>query len=74
MFLLNTCPRRVLKNKTQEEAFPREKTNVSHFQVFGSPLYIHVPKEKRKKLEPFMKGVFVGYSESFKAYRMYVPS
>ena len=37
-------------------------------------MYIHVPKEKRSKLEPFgKKGIFVGYSETSKAYRIYVP-
>ena len=30
-------------------------------------MYIHIPKEKRKK------GIFVGYSESSKAYRIYFP-
>jgi hypothetical protein len=37
-------------------------------------VYIHVPKEKRTKMEPSgKKGVFVGYSENSKAYRIYVP-
>ena len=35
-------------------------------------MYIHIPKEKRTKLDPFgNKGIFVGYSESSKAYRIY---
>jgi hypothetical protein len=50
----------VLKDKTSEEAFIEEKPNVSHFKVFGSPIYNHVPKEKRRKLEPSnMKGILV---------------
>ena len=37
-------------------------------------MYIHIPKEKRKKLDPLeKKGIFVGYSESLKAYRIYFP-
>ena len=33
-----------------------------------------MPKEKRAKLEPSgKKGIFVGYSDSSKAYRIYVP-
>jgi hypothetical protein len=44
-------------------------------RIFGCLIYIHVPKDKRKKLEPSgKKGIFVGYSESSKAYRIYVPS
>jgi hypothetical protein len=35
---------------------------VSHMRVFGSTAYIHVPKEKRNKLDPVStKGVFLGY-------------
>ena len=37
-------------------------------------MYIHIPKEKRKKLDPYGKnGIFVGYSESLKSYRIYFP-
>jgi hypothetical protein len=36
-------------------------------------MYIHVPKEKRMKLEPpGKKGTFVGYDETSKAYRIYI--
>jgi hypothetical protein len=41
---------------------------------FGSHVYIHVPKRKSTKLEPSgKKGTFVGYSETSKGYRIYVP-
>ena len=37
-------------------------------------MYIHIPKEKRTKLDPLgRKGIFVGYYESSKAYRIYFP-
>ena len=37
-------------------------------------MYIHIPKEKRTKLDPSgNKVIFVGYSESSKAYRIYFP-
>ena len=37
-------------------------------------MYIHIPKEKRTKLDPSGKeGIFVGYSERSKAYRIYFP-
>ena len=39
------------------------------------PVYFHVPKEKRNKLDTSRKkGTFVGYSETLKAYRIYVSS
>jgi len=35
----------------------------------------YVLEEKRTKFEPFsLKGILVGYDESFKAYKFYVPS
>jgi hypothetical protein len=55
---------------------PQEREpSVEHLRIFGCPVYIHVPKDKRKKLEPSgQRGIFVGYSESSKTYRIYVPS
>ena len=43
-------------------------------RIFGCPVYIHVPQEKRTKLDPAGKqGIFVGYSESTKVYWIYIP-
>jgi hypothetical protein len=51
------------------------KPEVGHFRIFECPIYIHVPKEKRTKLDPSgRKGTFVGYSESSKEYQIYIPS
>jgi hypothetical protein len=37
-------------------------------------VYIRIPKDKRTKLDPSgKKGIFVRYSETSKAYRVYVP-
>ena len=37
-------------------------------------MYIHILKEKRTKLDPSgKKSIFVGYSKSSKAYRIYFP-
>ena len=37
-------------------------------------MYIHISKEKRTKLDPLgKKGIFVGYSESSKAYKICFP-
>ena len=62
VYVQNRTPHKVLENKTPEE--------VSHLKIFGFPVYIHIPKEKRKKLEPLgRKDIFVGYSKSSKASR-----
>ena len=69
-----TEPYRVLSNKTPKEAFSGEKPKVSHLRIFGCLMYIHIPKEKRTKLDPLgKKGIFVGYNETSKAYRIYFP-
>eukprot|EP00253_Pinus_taeda_P002089 PITA_02089 len=74
IYIQNHSPHSKLNDKTHEEAFTGIKPDVSHFRVFGCLVYIHVPKDKRSKLDPSkIKGIFVGYSESSKAYRVYIP-
>ena len=52
--------------------FSREKPEVKHLRIFGCPVYIHIPKEKRTKLDPSgRKGIFVGYSDTSNAYIIY---
>ena len=47
---------------------------MGHLCIFGFPVYIHMPKEKRRKLEPSgKKGTFVGYNDSSKSYIIYIP-
>ena len=74
VYVQNRTPHRVLDNKTLEEDFLGEKSKVSHLGIFGCPVYIHIPKEKRTKLDPSgKKGIFVGYFEILKAYKIYFP-
>ena len=74
VYVQNHTPHRVVENKTPEEVFYGKKLEVGHLRISGCPVYIHIPKEKRTKLDPSgKKGVFVGYSESSKAYRIYFP-
>ena len=68
-------PHRIVRNMTPEECFTDKKPEVSHFHIFGSLTYSHVPSEKRTKLEPTTeKGIFVGYDETSKAFCIYLPS
>jgi hypothetical protein len=70
----NMIPHQILNNITSEEAFTGVKPKIGHFRIFGCPIYFHVPKEKMCKLDPLgRKGTFVGYNESLKAYRIYIP-
>jgi hypothetical protein len=57
-----------------EEMFIEKKPEVIHIKIFGCPVFIHIPKEKRNKLEPFgNKGIFVGYCEVSRAFIIYIP-
>jgi hypothetical protein len=65
----------VLGRLTPEEAFTGKKLEVGHFRIFGCLVYCHVPSDKRTKLDSTAeKGIFVGYNETSKAYRVYVPA
>jgi hypothetical protein len=54
--------------------FTGKKPEVSHLKIFACPIFINIPKEKRNKMEPSgKKGIFVGYCEVSKAFRIYIP-
>jgi hypothetical protein len=75
VYIQNMSPYRVLGSKTLEEAFTRRKPEIGHLWIFGCLTYCHVPSEKRTKQEPTIeKGILVGYSETSKAYRIYIPT
>jgi len=60
--------------KTPEEMFTEKKPEVSHLKILGCLVFVHIPKEKRTKLDPSRnKGIFVGYCEVSKAFRIYIP-
>ena len=68
MYVQNRSLHQRLGDITLEEAFTGEKPEISHLRIFGCLVYIHVPQEKRTKLDPTRKqGIFVSYSESVKA-------
>ena len=48
------------------------KSNLRHMRVFGNIAYLHVPKEKRRKLDAKAKKCnWVGYSDEQKGYKCY---
>ena len=54
--------------------FTGKNPKVSRLKIFGCPVYVHIPKEKRSKLDPSRKkGIFVGYCEVSKSFRIYNP-
>ena len=68
----NRSPTAALQNKTPFECVFRRKPNVSHLRVFGCVSYVHVPDNRRKKLDAkARKAIFVGYPSGVKGYKLY---
>ena len=60
--------------RTPEEDFTGKKPDISHLNIFGSPVYIHVTKDDRKKLELTAEvGIFLVYTDTPHNYRVYLP-
>ena len=50
------------------------KPDVSNLRVFGSIAFVHIPKIERQKLDKkSIRCVFIGYSNTQKAYRFWDP-
>jgi transposase InsO family protein len=74
VYVQNRLSHNALGLKTPEEMFTGKKLEVSHLKIFGCPVFIHIPKEKRNKLKPSRKKeIFVVYCEVSKAFRIYIP-
>ena len=48
-------PKVTLGFKTPQEMFTGKKPEVSHLKIFYCPVFVHIPKEKRTKLDPSRK-------------------
>lgn len=56
---------------TPDELWTSRKPDIRHIRTFGCKAYVHIPKEKRTKLEKCAKiGILVGYCETSKVYRI----
>jgi len=75
VYIMNRTPTAAVHGMTPEEKFTGKKPDVSHLRVFGCIAYVHVPDEKRSKLDPKAeKCIFIGYSSEQKGYRCFNPS
>ena len=71
-YIINRCPASSLNGKTPYEYLNGNIPNISHLRVFGCIGYVHIDKEERKKLDfKARKCIFLGYSLTKKAYRLY---
>ena len=70
----NRFPIVAIENKTLEEAWSGEKPVVEYFEFFGCAAHVHVPDQRRSKLDnKSIKCVFLVVNDESKAWRLYDP-
>ncbi|KAJ4722910.1 Retrovirus-related Pol polyprotein from transposon TNT 1-94 [Melia azedarach] len=68
-------PTKSVSGKTPQEAWCGRKPGISHLRVFGSVAHVHVPDERRTKLDDKSESfIFIGYDSSSKGYKLYNPN
>lgn len=72
VYILNRTSTSTVKNKTPWELWYGKQVTFNHLHVFGSEVYVHIPKEKRRKLDAKAKKcLFVGYDNYVKGFRVF---
>ena len=70
-YLVNISPSLVLEDKTPHQVWTGKKPSLSHLRVFGCDAYVHVPKQKRTKLDnKSERCIFIGYKDALKGYKI----
>ncbi|KAH9763597.1 Integrase catalytic domain-containing protein [Citrus sinensis] len=71
-YVLNRVLIRPNLNKTPYELWKERKPNIGYFKVFGCKCFVLNTKDNLGKFDPKSDvGIFLGYSNSSKAYRVY---
>jgi hypothetical protein len=71
-YLLNMSPSSALVDMNPHEVWSGKNPSISNLKVFGCDAFLHVPKEKRSKLDnKEVKCIFVGYKEGMKGYELW---
>lgn len=70
-YIRSISPHKYVKGKNPFEAWSGMQPKVTHFCIFGSHTWSHIPSEKRKALEPqSTTWFFVGYPKDVKGYQL----
>lgn len=73
--ILNRSPTSILKDKTPIEMWSGNRPSVEHFKIFGCIAHVHVPDQRRKKLDDkSIPCIMIGVSSESKAYRLFNPA
>jgi hypothetical protein len=73
VYILNRSPTKALNSRTSYEACHRRKPAVSHLRVFGCLAFAKELGHIGKLDDRSTPGVFIGYAEGSKAYRILDP-
>jgi hypothetical protein len=64
-------PPSALVNTTSNEVLSGNNSLVEDLKVFGCDAFVHVPKEKRRKMDKkAVKYIFIGYKKGMKGYNL----
>src|SRR5271169_1936915 len=73
VYLKNRSPTAALNNLTPYEAWHKRKPNLQHLRILGCTAYVHIPEEKRIKLDSHtMEGQLIGYGGS-NQWKVWIP-
>ena len=73
-YLVNRSPSSALEDKTPHEVWTGKKPSLSRLRVFGCDAYVHIPKEKRTKLDSkYERHILIGYKDGLKGYKLWNP-
>ncbi|GFT49467.1 copia protein [Trichonephila clavipes] len=62
MYILNRTGKSSIENTSPYELWLKKKPRLKHLHIIGSPCYVHVPAEKRRKMDKkAIQGSLVGY-------------
>lgn len=69
-YVTNRCPCRTQSNRIPAEMWSNKRVDLSKLKIFGCKAFIHVPVEKRLKLDSKTKiGIMIGYNTN--GYRLW---
>ena len=68
-YLVNRSPSAAIDFKTQENVWSRIPPKYENLRIFGCPVFIHINQGKLNTRA--LKGIFVGYPDGVKGYRVW---
>jgi hypothetical protein len=73
-YFINRSPTSALIDKNPHETWTGKKPSLKHLIVLGCDSYVHIPKEKRIKLEnKYEKSISIGFKVGIKGYKLWNP-